>query len=289
MIHFDLHRAPVEVIQFIADEDGRCSYLVASGRTRVAALVDPDPAQVEAYRAKLDDGKYRLRMVLDTSSRDEAPDELWDGVPRIGPSGDSALQAGDDVLLLGGELQPTVPYTIWGSRFPPSASKRYGPIRVAFGAGHVSVVPLAAHAGRVAYHLGDRLFTGTELRSAASAELPTPEQLLSLDNQVIVYPGWVSDGAYISIVAAERRISPRVDSDAGNREPATQDVPARGLLDEEPADYWSALELGRELAAGRRWAVAAEAFEVALQFRPEDRLALQNLRRARELSDGGVR
>ena len=292
MIRFDQHRAPVEVVQFIAPEDGRCSYLLACGQTRVAALVDPDPAMEQDYLHEIEVSGLRLRAVFDTADRDEAPGDLWDNICRVGPRGSSRLlQADQHTIEVGISPDGAHRYTIFGSANPPAPGCKYSPVFAAFGAFKIAVIPLEARLGQFAYRVGDRLFTGLELRNSANSN-GTPDQLLALQDHTIVYPGWRAGTASISIIGSERHVhAPKAQPvPLLQRDPATdeheeseafvEELPASSL---EPMDYWTSLETGREFVNEARYEEAQHAFKAALAARPGDIIAGQNLKRVEEI------
>lgn len=54
------------------------------------------------------------------------------------------------------------------------------------------------------YQVEDRVFTGAAVRGVESDYRPTPTAVLSLPEDMIVYPGFLSDGIYVSSVRQEQ-------------------------------------------------------------------------------------
>lgn len=77
--------------------------------------------------------------------------------------------------------------------------------------------------------------------------------------------------------------------DAGALREATADEVKAHQFSTETLDYYTALEVGRTAMRAGEWDDAEAAFHVALELRPNDRVAAQNLRRLTKVREqGGV-
>ncbi len=243
------HTVPVRVVSLLDDTEGRCCHLICCEQTWTAAVVDPLPELAGEIAAIIAARGLRLRLVLRTgvagpqaeSSRryrslisdlglDAAPagggparDATtlpWAGLPEVAPLGRTSadglieVQAGPVRvrLALDGQGGPLV--TVGGAAPRPPVGARVRGLRAALGAFHVRAVALGSGQG-LAWTVADRVFSGTCLRGGSHGG--TPDVLLQLPVETLVYPSLMSRGRTISTVGEERRITAATPTPATGR------------------------------------------------------------------------
>lgn len=229
----------IRVQQASSPASQRSTHLVTCLRTGASALVDPFPETRGDVLGWLEDPTVKLRYELHTrlwsqgdsqharleglqsrlglrprESAPEAPAPWLDTIHAVvAPvAGDDEhttyVRVGATVLAVpvgGQDLVSQRRFTLVST--PPEVPMmRVGSLRIALGAFHVSVLPVAGHSDRVAYHVADRLFFPGTLRAGAAREPADglSDALLDLASDTIVYVPQAHHHVTVSTVGVER-------------------------------------------------------------------------------------
>jgi glyoxylase-like metal-dependent hydrolase (beta-lactamase superfamily II) len=182
---------------------GNLSYVVASLPSRSAAIVDPEPAAAQRYRAIIARGDLRVRMVVDTHTH----------VDHISIARHLAAEHGCPWVMHESAQTPFVT-----RRVHDGEELELGHHRARFWhcPGHTRDMIVLLVGSRVL--TGDTLFIG----SCGRSDLPggnhrdqwaSLRRLMSLPDDTLVYPGHDYNAATHTTIGAERTGNPRLALD----------------------------------------------------------------------------
>ena len=187
--------------QWFDTESSTFTYLIVDDLTKDAVIIDPVERYLDSYIKKLDDLKVNLKYGLETHVHADhvtASGKLRQKLGIKTAVGQMCGAVSADIQLNDGDV-------------------------ITFGNEVINVISTPGHtAGSVSYLWKDRVFTGdallingcgrTDFQSGDAGVLydSITEKLFALPDETLVYPGHDYQGRFVSCIAQEKSINPRL-------------------------------------------------------------------------------